>query len=202
MPRPQLLNIRHTELLKDLDRTSGMPKAAIDGRLLRTLVSKGLVRVNNDRVDLTPLGRQSARDTSGEENGSAQIRLNDQQAAMLREIVRQGGAVSAEQLDGRVAQALARRGLLRFNIDSVVLTQAGWNYKWVANEPAVRETARRRSAGAARAAAIWRAVELLDRALPAGAEVLVGPIMAAAQDLVDGFRKYARDLERSKRVPR
>jgi hypothetical protein len=35
---------------------------------------------------------------------------------MLREIVRQGGAVSAEQLDGRVAQALARRGLLRSTV--------------------------------------------------------------------------------------
>jgi hypothetical protein len=59
-------------------------------------------------------------------------------------------------------------------------------------------TARRRSAGAARAAAIWRAVELLERALPSNTEVLVGSMMAAADDVVDGFRKYARDLVRSK----
>jgi hypothetical protein len=69
MPRRQPLNIRHTELLKDLDRTPAMPRAAIDGRFLRTLVAQGLVRVVNDRVDLTPLGRQIARDAiSAQEN--------------------------------------------------------------------------------------------------------------------------------------
>jgi hypothetical protein len=59
-------------------------------------------------------------------------------------------------------------------------------------------TARRRTAAAARAAAIWRAIEQLDVALPSNAEVLVGSMMAAADDVVEGFRKYARALERSK----
>ena len=176
-----------------------MPKAVIDGRLLRTLVSERLVRVVGDRVDLTPEGRQSARDAdTAHEIAPEKITLNDQQAAMLRDIVRQGGAVSAEQLDGRIAQALARRGLLRFNSDAVVVTELGRNYKQAASEPAIRMTARRRTAAAARAASIWRAIEQLDVALPPNAEVLVGSMMAAADDVVEGFRKYARALERSK----
>jgi hypothetical protein len=74
----------------------------------------------------------------------------------------------------------------------------GRNCQWDPDEPVIRVTARRRTAGAARAAAIRRAVEKLEQALPPHAEVLVGSMIAAAHDLVEGFRKYARALERSK----
>ena len=52
-----------------------------------------------------------------------------------------------------------------------------------------------KTAGHARAQAIRRAIEALERALPNEAEVAVGNIFAYADDVVDGFRKYARKLE-------
>ncbi|CAA9334020.1 MAG: hypothetical protein AVDCRST_MAG89-2273, partial [uncultured Gemmatimonadetes bacterium] len=50
----------------------------------------------------------------------------------------------------------------------------------------------------ARAKAIRRAIELLEMALPKEAEVAVGTMFAYADDVVDGFRKYARALEKKK----
>ncbi len=59
-----------------------------------------------------------------------------------------------------------------------------------------RRPAVEKSAGHARAQAIRRALEALERALPRDAEVAVGPIFAYADDVVQGFRRYARSLER------
>ena len=46
---------------------------------------------------------------------------------------------------------------------------------------------------------ILRAIATLERALPRDAEVLVGNILAGADDVVDGFRKYARALGRPRK---
>lgn len=52
-----------------------------------------------------------------------------------------------------------------------------------------------------RAQAIRRAIEALELALPKEAEVAVGNIYAYADDVVDGFREYARKLETAPELP-
>jgi hypothetical protein len=50
----------------------------------------------------------------------------------------------------------------------------------------------------ARAIVIRRAARQLESAIPPDAEVLVGNIMAAADDLVEAFRRHASKIERGR----
>lgn len=166
-------------------RAGKIPTSRVDGRVLRALQRLELVSVSDGFVF-------PSAPVAGAATG-APSQLNDRQAAMLRMVVRSESAVPAEGLDGRTVNALVSRGLLTLRQDRVTATEAG--RAALVKPPQVR---RRRGAGSrsARAASILRSADQLEAALPAGAEVLVGTIMAAAQDLVDGFRLLARRLER------
>lgn len=166
-----------------------LPTSSVDGRVLRALQRLDLVTVARGFV--FPAAPAVGLDAA--EPAYAAPRLNDKQATMLRMIVRSDGAVPAEELDGRTLNALISHGMLVLANESVTATDAG--RAALAKPPAVR---RRRGSGTrmARSAAIRRSADQLEDALPAGAEVLVGNIMAAAQDVVDGFRLLARRLER------
>jgi hypothetical protein len=126
--------------------------------------------------------------------------LNEKQSDLLRYLERQGSPVPASDLDGRVVRALRSRRCIEERGGMVTLTDAGRAALSPAAPPPPRRRGRRpgahRSAAHARAAAIRRAVEALESALPSDAEVAVGNIFAYADDVVQGFRRYARDLER------
>lgn len=172
------------ELLDNIRRAGKLPTDAVDGRILRTLQRLQLVSVAGDFVFPTTLAGAAT---------SAPPILSERQSAMLRAIVRTGVPVPEDELDGRTLNALVSRRLLTLRSGTVTPTDAGR-----AALTAPRPARRRRGATSrhARAAAILRSVEQLEAALPPGAEVLVGPIMAAAEDVVDGFRLLARRLER------
>lgn len=130
--------------------------------------------------------------------------LNDKQADLLRFLSRQGaGPVSSADLDGRVIRALRSRGCISDARPGwVQVTDLGRS----ALETTLPERPRRgrrsnaeKSSGYARAQAIRRALDVLESAVPSEAEVAVGAIFAYADDVVDGFRRYARRLERSDR---
>lgn len=76
----------------------------------------------------------------------------------------------------------------------IVPTKAG--EEALANPLAGKRRRGRPASSTGRAAAIRRAIQQLEEVLPAGAEVLVGDMMASAQDVVDGFRSHAARLER------
>lgn len=129
------------------------------------------------------------------------LTLNEKQADLLRFLNRQTGPVSSVDLDGRVVRALKSRAFIQE-------VRAGWievteeGRAALESKPQRRRRGRRpnveKTAGHARAQAIRRAIDALERALPKEAEVAVGNIFAYADDVVDGFRNYARNLERKK----
>jgi hypothetical protein len=123
--------------------------------------------------------------------------LNEKQADLLRFLTRQTDPVPTDDLDGRIIRALKLRECIVERNGHVSVTEEG--RAALEDKPQRRRRGRRpnveKTAGHARAQAIRRAIAALERALPSEAEVAVGNIFAYADDVVDGFRKYARKLE-------
>jgi hypothetical protein len=123
--------------------------------------------------------------------------LNEKQADLLRFLTRQSDPVPTDDLDGRIIRALKLRECIVERNGHVSVTEEG--RAALEDKPQRRRRGRRpnveKTAGHARAQAIRRAIAALERALPSEAEVAVGNIFAYADDVVDGFRKYARKLE-------
>jgi hypothetical protein len=127
--------------------------------------------------------------------------LSDKQTDLLRYLDRQTGPVLVDHLDGRVLRALKSREMIAVRNGWATLTDAG---RRQLEAPARRR--RRRGAmlpdsasRSARAEAIQRAVDLLEKALPRDAEMAVGTMFTAADDVVEGFRRYARALAKQAR---
>jgi hypothetical protein len=130
--------------------------------------------------------------------------LNEKQFDLLRYLYRQTGPVPSDHLDGRVVRALRARDLITESKGWVAITDAG-------RERFDHAVRRRRAPAAstpeaggrnARAESIMRAIDALELALPKDAEVVVGEMFAYADDVVEGFRRYARTLESSRRPVR
>ncbi|HEX2211099.1 MAG TPA: hypothetical protein VHG93_25675 [Longimicrobium sp.] len=123
--------------------------------------------------------------------------LNEKQADLLRFLNRQSDPVPTDELDGRVVRALKSRDCIVERNGRVMVTDEG--RAALEDKPQRRRRGRRpnveKTAGHARAQAIRRAIAALEMALPKEAEVAVANIFAYADDVVDGFRKYARKLE-------
>ena len=124
--------------------------------------------------------------------------LNEKQVDLLRLLNRQNGPVSTADLDGRIVRALKSRACItEVRSGWIEVTEEG--RAALESKPTRRRRGRRpnveKTAGHARAQAIRRAIDSLELALPKDAEVAVGNIFAYADDVVDGFRKYARKLE-------
>jgi hypothetical protein len=124
--------------------------------------------------------------------------LNDKQVDLLRYLERQSGPVATAELDGRIVRALVSRACIEERAGMVTMTEQG--REALTRKPVPRRRGRRpsveRSPAHGRAQAIRRALDALEAALPTDAEVAVGPIFAYADDVVQGFRRYARSLER------
>jgi hypothetical protein len=128
---------------------------------------------------------------------SMSLTLNEKQTDLLRFLTRQSAPVSTEGLDGRVIRALKSRDCIVERNGHISVTEEG--RAALDTTPVRRRRGRRpnveKTAGHARAQAIRRAIQALELALPKEAEVAVGNIFAYADDVVDGFRKFARKLE-------
>lgn len=123
--------------------------------------------------------------------------LSSKQTDLLRELFLRAEPVAEEDLDGRVVRALESRGFVERHDGRIALTEAGRAYF----ESRVR---RRRRAGqlaaepdprGARAEAILRAVEMLERAVPLDRRMTVGDVEASGREVVEGLRRLARRLE-------
>ena len=124
--------------------------------------------------------------------------LNDKQTDLLRYLYRQTGPVPVDHLDGRIVRALKSRSLVEERNGWVSVSDVGKaefeqkiRRRRVAN-PHMSEPGAPRQA---RAESILRAVEALELALPRNAELKVGDMLAYADDVVEGLRKFARRLE-------
>jgi hypothetical protein len=126
--------------------------------------------------------------------------LNEKQVDLLRYLTRQSGPVSSADLDGRIIRALKSRDCITEHNGHVTVTDAGRETLQGAVAPRVRKrrVAAQQTATHARAKAVQRAIQILELALPRDSEVAVGNILAAADDVVDGLRRYARALEKKK----
>ncbi|MBV9775176.1 MAG: hypothetical protein JO040_14580 [Gemmatimonadetes bacterium] len=128
------------------------------------------------------------------------ILLSSRQTDLLRELFQREAPMAEEHLDGRVVRALESRGLVGRDGGWVSLTQDGRTYF----ESRVR---RRRRAGqlaaepdprGARADAILRAIEMLERAIPMDGALRVGDVDARGHDVVEGLKRLAGRLEARK----
>jgi DNA-binding MarR family transcriptional regulator len=131
--------------------------------------------------------------------------LSEKQADLLRYLYRQSAAVPADHLDGRVVRALRSRGYVEVQRNGWIRVSDEGRTVVETGTGANRQRRRRRVEATpqqARAEAIHKAVEALDLAIPRDSEVAVGNIFAYADDVVQGFRNYARRLQRRTRAPK
>ena len=187
----QKLKPRQQDLLAEIVRRGEIPVEEVDGRVLRPLLGAQLAEVAGSQVVATRAGRRQVQRKLGVE--PIKSRLNSRQEDLLREILRLRH-VPAEELDGRVTRPLIVRGLVTLSDDDVVTATSAGRVYFEEVQPAARRGRKRRPENA-RAAAVRRALRQLEAALPEGAELLVGNIMASADDVVDGFRRHARKLD-------
>lgn len=191
----------HYDLLRKILSSGEMHVEQIDGRVLRPLRSSGLVRVDGQLVKVTAAGRDAVAAAPGDSGVHKEVgKLTARQEDLLRLIVRQGSVV-AEDVDLRTVRALRARGLIQESKGSFASTPAGAAYL---EAPAGSDGRRRRGRPPqrhGRAEMILKAVEKLEKALPPDAEVLVGPIMCAADDVAAAFRSLARKIKKTPKPP-
>jgi hypothetical protein len=129
--------------------------------------------------------------------------LNEKQFDLLRYLYRQTGPVPSDHLDGRVVRALKARHLIAVAKGWVSITDDGrGRFESAVRRRHAATPAMEGSAKNARAESIMRAIDALEAALPKDAEVVVGEMFAYADDVVEGFRRYARKLAGARRPVR
>lgn len=124
--------------------------------------------------------------------------LSPKQADLLRDLSRRTTPVPVDHLDGRVLRALESRNFVERQNGWVVVTDEGRSHfqTHVRRRRKVGRIAAEATPRSARAESIIRAVEILELALPLEAELQVGDVHAYADDVVQGLRRLARQLER------
>lgn len=205
------------DLLRSICQDGSVPTSRVDGRALRPLVRLELVADSNGTLRATPAGcaiaqqekpsapqrpqrpraPRSARPARRARQAPVSTSLSASQEEVLRYLLRQTGPVPADHIDGRVRRALLARGL--------VTEEQGWMSPASSAELSLRTHSRRdrarslrraaNSARSARGEAILRATDMLEAALPRGAEVMIADLLAYGDDVVAGLRKLARELE-------
>lgn len=186
-----VLKPHQLDLLARIVASGGLPSREVDGRLLRPLRAAGLVAEDGGRVVPTAAGRRTAGNATGP--ADCPVRLNARQEDLLRRIVRRR-EVPEDEVDGRIARPLIAGGLVTRAGGALSSTRAGREYL-ESGQPA-RRGRRRPGAEHARAATIRSAVQRLESAIPRDSEVLVGNIMASADDVLDAIRQHAIRMER------
>jgi hypothetical protein len=189
----------HYDLLRKILTAGELHLEQIDGRVLRPLRSSGLVRVDGELVKVTAAGRDSLT-AAAQDSGvhRAVGKLTAPQEDLLRLVVRQG-SVSAEDVDLRTVRALRARGLVQESKGALASTPAGAAYLDAPRSSDGRRRRGRPPQQHPRAEMILKAVEELEKALPRDAEVLVGNILCAADDVTAAVRLLARKIKKKPR---
>lgn len=194
------LKVHQLELLRFIvDQRGPVAVEKVDRRSLRPLKRHDLVVEHHGFVTPTASGRRlgagAPAKPAGDIPAPESAGLSTKQEEALRYLLRQTAAVPAAHLDGRVLRALVTRGLVEESDEWVSPSAAGRVYfeKHVQRERRLRQR-RDQHSGSARAEAVLRAVELLERAIPLNAEVQVGEVPAYADDILVGLRRLARKM--------
>lgn len=194
------LKTHHLALLGDLIREGRVPAEHLDGRLLRPLKREMLVAERGGYVSATRAGeglhrtREASPRSPGHEPDP--VRLSALQRQTLRLLCRQPEPMLADHIDGRVLRGLKANGMAVESDGWVSPTEAGR-----ANFELIRRR-RPRAPGSdaeprsVRAEVIRRHVDGLERAIRGDAEIKVGDVPAYADDVLEGLRRYAKELER------
>jgi hypothetical protein len=173
---------------------------SVDGRFLRALRGRGLVVVRGRTVVPTGAALATLGLNGGEvlANGlpprQPAAGISDAQEDLLWSLVRRGGPVLADHLDGRVLRGLLERGYVEAMDGQVAATDDGRTH--------LRELRKRRLRGkagarAGRAAMLYSALDLLEQNAPIDAEVQVGRATAYLDDVLLALRAVARQYERT-----
>lgn len=192
---------QHYDLLRKILTASELHLEEIDGRVLRTLRSSGLVRVKGQLVKVTAAGKDALAAAAQDSGVHKKVgKLTAPQEDLLRLIAREG-SVAAEEVDLRTVRALRARGLIQESKGALSSTPAGAAYLEAPTGADARRRRGRPPQRHPRAEMILKAVEELENALPRDAEVLVGTIMCAADDVTTAFRSLARKIKKKPKPP-
>lgn len=179
---------------------SGIPRESIDGRVLRALVARKLAEEQRGTVYASRDARE-ARQVEPEkvgavrEAGEPRLPLSGAQQELLALLCRKAEPIPEDEVDGRSARALLSRGLARLTNAGLIGTPSGLEaYRELSNPPPAGRKRGRPRKGHPRAAAIIRAVGLLEEVVPRDSELAVGPMIAHVDDVLFGFRRLARRL--------
>jgi hypothetical protein len=132
-------------------------------------------------------------------------KLSVAQEDLLATLCRRPGPHWLEELDGRPAKALVARGFAQYvGSDHVEATELGYTAHQQTVEPRNDEPRRRGRPRREhpRAASILRAVKLLEKVVPRDSELVVGTMFCHIDDLLHGFRHYARRLNQGAGKPK
>lgn len=129
--------------------------------------------------------------------------LSDKQTDLLRDLSQRPEPVPEEHLDGRVVRALESRSFVERRDGRVHVTDAGRDHyqSHVRRRRRARPHAAETSPRGARADAVKRAVEILELAVPLDAVMHVGDIHARGEELIEGLRRFAAQIEDGRPVP-
>lgn len=188
------LKPHHYKLLQQIIAARELLLADVDGRMIRPLSAAGLVNVQDGRVQATRAGRSAMADRNpASPEPDKPTRLSAAQEDVLRLVSRQPG-LSTDGVDQRTTRALRARGLITEADGRLYVSPEAASSLGSSRSVSPSPKRGRRPHRHPRSEAILTALEKLEHALPPGAEVLVGPIMCAAEDVADAFRKHARKL--------
>lgn len=201
MAEPRLSPRQSDTLSRLLVCHSGIPRADIDGRVLRALTARQLAEERGETVHATAAARrdhqvQAEKVDAVREPAGPRLPMSAAQQELLTLLCRRAEPIGEDEIDGRSARALISRGLAHLTRAGLVVTPAGIEANRALAEP--RPAGRRRGRPRKehpRAAAILRAVGLLEEVVPRDSELAVGPMIAHIDDVVHGFRRLARRLQ-------
>jgi hypothetical protein len=101
----------------------------------------------------------------------------------------------ADHLDGRVLRGLKANGMAVESTGWVSPTEAGRAHFELIRRRRRREPGPDAEPRSIRAEVILRHVDGLERAIRGDAEIKVGDVPAYADDILEGLRRYAKELE-------
>ncbi|MBV9775180.1 MAG: hypothetical protein JO040_14600 [Gemmatimonadetes bacterium] len=190
------------QLLRELvSRGRPIPADEVDGRSLRPLRTLKLVVVRNGLVmptgaALVHLGVRAGEVLGGDEPDNQQLSASQQD--LLWSLGRRSGPTLADHLDGRSLRPLLERALVTDRGGWISITDEGRAMLETIRK-ARRKPGGARTPGGARAETIWRALDLLEDAVPSEAEIPVGRAVAYGDDVLLALRDLARELKRGER---
>ena len=129
--------------------------------------------------------------------------LSPKQSNLLRDLSHRTSPVPEDHLDGRVVRALESRNFVERQDGWVSVTEAGRAHfqTHVRRRRRARAHAAEQDPRGSRADAIRRAVEILELAVPMSSKMRVGEVTAVAEDLIEGLRGFARQVDNGKAAP-